>query len=133
MLRDTLGGLIEPMQISAGVDPLALTIQKQASDDSPSCLANPRPDRAESSLTENATSPFQAEPAHFSILPRHFLWNSRSPTASTSSTRRTSGSSQVRRDGKGQPRLHAAAVMLQRRVQKFLDPCTVDDLVKFLV
>ena len=64
MLRDTLVGLIEPMQISAGVDPLALTIQKQASDDSPSCLANPRPDRAESSLTENATSPFQAEPAH---------------------------------------------------------------------
>src|SRR5450759_540934 len=63
MLRDTLVGLIESMQISAGVDPLALTIQKQASDDSPSCLANPRPDRAESSLTENATSPFQAEPA----------------------------------------------------------------------
>jgi len=63
MLRDTLVGLIEPMQISAGVDPLALTIQKQASDDSPSCLANPRPDRAESSLTENVTSPFQAEPA----------------------------------------------------------------------
>src|ERR1035441_3836757 len=63
MLRDAVVGLSEPMQISAGVDPLALTIQKQASDDSPSCLANPRPDRAESSLTENATSPFQAEPA----------------------------------------------------------------------
>ena len=63
MLRDTLVGLIEPMQISAGVDPLALTIQKQASDDRPSCLENLRPERAESSLTENATSPFQAEPA----------------------------------------------------------------------
>jgi hypothetical protein len=63
MLRDTLVGLIEPMQISAGVDPLALTIRKQASDDRPSCLENPRPERAESSLTENATSPFQAEPA----------------------------------------------------------------------
>src|ERR1017187_979400 len=63
MLRDTLVGLIEPMQISAGVDPLALTIRKQASDDRPSCLENPRPERAESSLTEDATSPFQAEPA----------------------------------------------------------------------
>jgi hypothetical protein len=65
MLRDNLVGLIEPMQISAGVDPLALTIQKQASDDRPSCLENPRPERAESSLTENATSPFQAEPAQY--------------------------------------------------------------------
>ena len=65
MLRDNLVGLIEPMQISAGVDPLALTIRKQASDDRPSCLENPRPERAESSLTEDATSPFQAEPAHY--------------------------------------------------------------------
>ena len=68
MLRDTLVGLIEPMQISAGVDPLALTIQKQALDDRPSCLENPRPERAESSLTENATSPFQAEPAQWNEL-----------------------------------------------------------------
>src|ERR1700719_2518314 len=52
MLRDNLVGLIEPMRI-----------QKQASDDRPSCLENPRPDGAESSLTENVTSPFQAEPA----------------------------------------------------------------------
>ncbi len=64
MLRDNLVGLIEPMRISAGVDPLALSIQKQASDDRSSCLENPRPDGAESSLTENVTSPFQAEPAH---------------------------------------------------------------------
>src|SRR5437016_13646781 len=63
MLRDNLVGLIEPMRISAGVDPLAL-IQKQASDDRSSCLENPRPAGAESSLTENVTSPFQAEPAH---------------------------------------------------------------------
>ena len=63
MLRDNLVGLIEPMRISAGVDPLALSIQKQASDDRSSCLENPRPDGAESSLTENVTSPFQAEPA----------------------------------------------------------------------
>jgi hypothetical protein len=63
MLRDNLVGLIEPMRISAGVDPLALNIQKQASDDRSSCLENPRPDGAESSLTENVTSPLQAEPA----------------------------------------------------------------------
>ena len=62
MLRDNLVGLIEPMRISAGVDPLAL-IQKQSSDDRSSCLENPRPEGAESSLTENVTSPFQAEPA----------------------------------------------------------------------
>jgi hypothetical protein len=64
MLRDNLVGLIEPMLISAGADPLALSIQKRASDDRPSCLENPRPQGAESSLTENVTSPFQAEPAH---------------------------------------------------------------------
>jgi hypothetical protein len=64
MLRDNLVGLIEPMRISAGVDPLAPSIQKQASDDRSSCLENPRPDGAEFSLTENVTSPFQAEPAH---------------------------------------------------------------------
>src|SRR5947209_695152 len=64
MLRDNLVGLIEPMRISAGVDPLAL-IQKQSSDDRSSCLENPRPEGAESSLTENVTSPFQAEPAQF--------------------------------------------------------------------
>jgi len=64
MLRDNLVGLIEPMRISAGVDPLALSIQKQASDDRSSCLENPRPEGAESSLTENVTSPFQAEPTH---------------------------------------------------------------------
>src|SRR6266404_1724603 len=63
MLRDNLVGLIEPMPISAGVDPLALSIQKQASDDRSSCLENPRPEGAESSLTENVASPFQAEPA----------------------------------------------------------------------
>jgi hypothetical protein len=44
MLRDNLVGLIEPMRISAGVDPLALSIQKQASDDRSSCLENPRPE-----------------------------------------------------------------------------------------
>ncbi len=77
MLRDNLVGLIEPMRISAGVDPLALSIQKQASDDRSSCLENPRPEGAESSLTENVTSPFQAEPAHLneSAIRRRFREN----------------------------------------------------------
>jgi hypothetical protein len=50
MLRDNLVGLIEPMRISAGVDPLALSIQKQASDDRSSCLENPRPEGAETNV-----------------------------------------------------------------------------------
>jgi len=70
MLRDNLIGLIQPMRISAGVDPLALSTQKQASDDRSSCLENPRPQGAESSLTENVTSPFQAEPAQNETRPR---------------------------------------------------------------
>ena len=70
MLRDNLVELIEPMPNGAGADPLALGIQKQtqASDDRLSCLENPRPEGAESSLTENVTSPFQAEPAHLSMV-----------------------------------------------------------------
>jgi len=65
MLRDNLAGLIAPMRNSAGADPPALAIhnQKQASDDRSLCLENPRPVGAESSLTKNVTSPFQAEPA----------------------------------------------------------------------
>ncbi len=63
MLRDNLAGLIEPMLSSAGANPLALcTARKQSSDDRPPCLENPRPEGAESTLTENAASPFQAEP-----------------------------------------------------------------------
>src|SRR5713226_945232 len=65
MLRDNLVGLIEPMLGSAGVYSLALcTARKQPSDDRPPCLENPRPEGAESTLTENAASPFHAEPRH---------------------------------------------------------------------
>ena len=66
MLRDNLVELIEPMLNSAGADPLALCIHDRTptSDDRLPCLKNPRPVEAESSLTENVTSPFQAEPAH---------------------------------------------------------------------
>src|SRR3989442_1508673 len=60
----------------AGADPLALYIHTRtpASDDRLPCLKNPRPEGAESSLTESASSPFQAEPAHLArgaIVPRH--------------------------------------------------------------
>src|SRR5271168_1368247 len=65
MLRDNLVGLIEPMLSSAGAYPLALCTEwKQSSDDRPPCLENPRPEGAESTLTENACSPFHAEPRH---------------------------------------------------------------------
>src|SRR5437879_6272729 len=65
MLRDNLVELIEPMLNSAGADPLALYIhtRTRASDDRLPCLKNPRPEGAESSLTESASSPFRAEPA----------------------------------------------------------------------
>ena len=64
MLRDNLVGLIEPMFSSAGANPLALfPATEGSSDDRPPCLENPRPEGAESTLTENAGSPFQAEPA----------------------------------------------------------------------
>src|SRR5712692_9883692 len=69
MLRDNLVELIEPMLNSAGADPLALYIHTRtpASDDRLPCLKNPRPEGAESSLTESASSPFQAEPAQESL------------------------------------------------------------------
>ena len=71
MLRDNLVGLIEPMFSSAGANPLALCIARQEpSDDRPPCLENPRPEGAESTLTENAPSPFHAEPRQDSLLQR---------------------------------------------------------------
>jgi hypothetical protein len=79
MLRDNLVELIEPMRTSAGADPLALCIHQQnlASDDRLSCLENPRPGGAESSLTENVTSPFPAEPRQHRVLYFwHFVGNS---------------------------------------------------------
>jgi hypothetical protein len=63
MLRDNLVGLIEPRLNSAGANPLALCIARnKPSGDRPPCLENPRPEGAESTLTENAASPFHAEP-----------------------------------------------------------------------
>jgi hypothetical protein len=40
---------------------------QKSSDDRPQCLENPRPEGAESTLTENAASPFPAEPRHTEI------------------------------------------------------------------
>ena len=72
MLRDNLVELIEPMRNSAGAGLLALGIcqQKPASDDSLSCLENPRPEGAESSLTDYVTSPFPAEPRQNELVLR---------------------------------------------------------------
>ena len=51
------------MLMLCGSDPLApCTDRKQSSDARPPCLENPRPGGAESTLTENVASPFQAEP-----------------------------------------------------------------------
>ncbi len=75
MLRDNLVGLIEPMFSSAGANPLALCIASQrSSDDRPPCLENPRPEGAESTLTENVASPFHAEPRQFRTALRWSLW-----------------------------------------------------------
>src|SRR6266568_2546583 len=79
MLRDNLVELIEPMLNSAGANPLALTHhQIQASGDRLPCLENPRPNGAESSLTENVTSPFQAEPAQLRLADTGATRHSRS-------------------------------------------------------
>ena len=68
MLRDNPVGLIEPMLSSAGANPLALRTEwKPSSDDRPPYLENPRPEGAESTLTENAASPFHAEPKQYSL------------------------------------------------------------------
>jgi hypothetical protein len=74
MLRDNLVELIEPKLSSAGADPLTLcNALRESSDDRPSCLENPRPEGAESTLTENASSPFHAEPKQGSaVAPTHF-------------------------------------------------------------
>jgi hypothetical protein len=57
------------MLSSAGGSSPALHAEGRLSDDRPSCLENPRPAGAESTLTENVASPFQAEPRHSWILP----------------------------------------------------------------
>jgi hypothetical protein len=53
---------------SAGANPLALHTDNQKSHRTPLCLENPRPAGADSTLTENVASPFQAEPPHQKAL-----------------------------------------------------------------
>ncbi len=69
MLRDNLVGLIEPMLSSAGANPLALCIaMNESSDDRPQdALKIPAPKGRNLTLTENAASPFHAEPKHGSL------------------------------------------------------------------
>src|SRR5271157_4401607 len=49
---------------AGGPSPALHVNGRKSSDDRPSCLENPRPAGAESTLTENVASPFQAEPRH---------------------------------------------------------------------
>src|SRR5271166_5948002 len=70
MLRDTLVGLIEPMLPGAGVHCSRAGFSPCCSRHrtiDPQCLENPRPAGAESTLTENARSPFHAEPRHLAL------------------------------------------------------------------
>jgi hypothetical protein len=63
MLRDNLAGLIEPMFSSGGANPPALcTARKKSWTIDPHALKNRHTEGAESTLTENAASPFHAEP-----------------------------------------------------------------------
>ena len=80
MLRDTLVGLIEPMLRGAGVHCSRAGFSPCCSRHrtiDPQCLENPRPAGAESTLKENARSPFHAEPRHkklASVLRILFIW-----------------------------------------------------------
>src|SRR3984893_1467352 len=69
MLRDNLAGLIEPMRAAHELDPLALfTEQEKSSDDRPQdALKIPAPKGRNLTLTENAASPFHAEPRQSDI------------------------------------------------------------------
>ena len=66
MLRDNLAGLIDPMRAARELNLLALfTEQKKSSDDRPQdALKIPAPKGRNLTLTENAASPFHAEPKH---------------------------------------------------------------------
>jgi mannose-6-phosphate isomerase-like protein (cupin superfamily) len=69
MLRDNPEGSSSRWLSSAGGPSPALHVDgRKSSDDRPSCLENPRPAGAESTLTENASSPFHAEPRQKHLL-----------------------------------------------------------------
>ena len=71
MLRDNLVGLIEPILSKRGSlssRACAPPTRNSHRTIDPLCLENPRPEGAESTLTENVASPFHAEPRQ--VLPR---------------------------------------------------------------
>ena len=68
--RGILGGAHRDDVSGRGSSPFALFPTCIGSVD-PLCLENPRPERAEYSLTENAPSPFHAEPEHVIIDDLH--------------------------------------------------------------
>src|ERR1700689_941516 len=68
MLRDNPEGSSSRWLSSAGGPSPALHFDgRKSSEDRPSCLENPRPAGAESTLTENVASPFPAEPRPFCV------------------------------------------------------------------
>src|SRR5260370_32706614 len=71
MLRNNLAGLTEPMRAARELDPLALfTKQKKSSDERPKhALKTPAPKGRNLTLTENAASPFHAEPRQGRVRP----------------------------------------------------------------
>ncbi len=99
MLRDNLAGLIEPMRAARELASLALfTEQKKSSDDRlQDALKIPAPKGRNLTLTENAASPFHAEPrqstirwnaaARFEIGQRHRMRPSRRRTTAANCLR----------------------------------------------
>jgi hypothetical protein len=77
MLRDNLVGLIEPMptprEKSGSSLALGIPKQRQVSDDRSSCLENPRPEGAESALTERLLLHFRLnqDTLSFHLRQRH--------------------------------------------------------------
>jgi hypothetical protein len=72
MLRDTLARLIEPKLRGVGSSFSPRCIKHRTI--APQCLENPRPAGAESTLTENARSPFDAEPRQSCLEFRYSLF-----------------------------------------------------------
>ena len=71
-------------------------------------------------------------PLNSSMRPRHFFWNAASPTASTSSTSRISGS-KMRGHREREPHVHPARVALDWRLQELREVGELDDVVEALL
>ena len=97
MLRDNLAGLIEPMLSSTGAYPLALaTDRKELSDDRPQyALKIPARQGGIYALTENAASPFHAEPCMTTSALSILFWGCLSEKKAHDSDRVTSPESRA--------------------------------------